>query len=199
MFLVSDQGSTSAEPNEISKKDDRRHTLLVAFLAGALGILGTFLGTVIQMISTDRAQDSSYSEERAREDRQHKSEAYFGLLKAAEHLWFVTHEVDDCLNRKEPGQLDAYALMPLAICGYLKESFDSAEVGYQEMRDKVFVYGSAEADRAAASLTESFPNFFPMTGGPADPFRMPIDYDENRQEFIRVVCREVPGNPRQSC
>lgn len=204
---LQDDALSPAAPPTDDKKAERRHTLVVAIIAGVVGIVGALSGSAVQIYGAARNQEAQFAEQRAKEDRDRRADVYLKFLDAANKYSVATVRTRDCIlkarDSRPPGST-SYSLD--GTCGKNVSDLAPSRQEFQGARNRVFVYGSEEAERQARVIASYLPNAVggdSVTGLPPfddDLFNFSDDqFNEMYRAFNAIVCREVPAQPRATC
>lgn len=187
---------------------ERRHTSVVALAAGLVGIIGTAVGSWIQIDGASRSQAAQFAEQRATDERTTRADIYFAFLDAANKYSVSTENVRDCIvkARDAASAAGAHNYSLNGMCAKYASDLASDRFDFQGARNKVYVYGSVAAEREAGLIAGYLPIAIdgdPATGLPYIDNRLlnfdQVKFDGMYQDFQATVCREVPAEPRTSC
>ena len=95
MTESSDAGAAAAARSE--KRADRRHTLITALVAGGLAIAASLGTTYVQLSGATATQEAQFNEDRVKEDRALKTDAYLKFLTAADGYALLTAQARNCV------------------------------------------------------------------------------------------------------
>jgi hypothetical protein len=163
---------------------------------------GTYFGAKTANDGAAANQQRMIDEERAKVDRDRRAATYIDFLDKANDYAYTVAAVAVCsqkvIDARPPGDTAPVTFGP--SCSAELSSIQSKRHDFQGARNKVFYYGSAEAESAAQELASALP---PAVGGRVeDPIDVRVDLDRFGRlysEFNRVVCRDVQTDPRRTC
>lgn len=183
-------GSAAANGAHASNSLNERKMViagLVVALAGALiGGFFSYLGAWQQSRSQMAAQESQYREDRAREDREKRSDVYKGMLDSSNAFAVATDEIaTDCSDGK---------------CSPDWSKWENTRFEFQSALNNVWIYGSDDAATQAEVISTALPESigFPKP----DELRISVKSVEFAQAysgFQALMCRELPAVPRRGC
>ncbi|MDX2827795.1 hypothetical protein PV416_43795 [Streptomyces ipomoeae] len=160
---------------------------LAVALAGALiGGFFSYLGAWQQSRAQMAAQESLYREDRAREDREKRSEVYKRLLETSNSFAVATDEIaTDCSDRK---------------CSPDWSEWEDARFEFQGALNEVWIYGSDDAAAQAEVISTTLPESigFPKP----DELHIgvkSVEFAQAYSGFLALMCRELPAVPRNGC
>lgn len=193
------------------QKADRWGKLLAAgvptLLAGLIGVGGTIAGGYLQIHAAAQTQQAQTAEQRAEQARDKRADVYFAFLDAANKYSYTVENVRDCITEardSRPPGATSYEVGPGCVT-YINQ-LAPARQEFQAARNKVYVYGSDEAEQRARAIAAYLPNAVggdPKSGLPPfdeDMFNFDGDvFNELYKLFQGTACREVPAEPRANC
>jgi hypothetical protein len=171
---------------------DRRLAVTVA----VIGVFGALLGAGIGGYVTYLTTRETIEEQRSTEARVKRESAYNELMAASERLRAavdgLASQCDLALTRGE-----VTAGVEGLLCSILYgKAADSAESAYIGAANRVFVYGSNEAYTWERKLAATILNRRSLGRAAV------VDetaYDQAREAFQFVMCRELSPEPRSGC
>jgi hypothetical protein len=155
---------------------------VLAYIGGRQGVKGA---ADLEQSGRDRTLDDATRTQRA--------DVYPKFLEAANAYWLSTNETADdfavCVKKRPVPQCGGY----LETSSFLKPRAD-----FQGTVTKVYVFGSDNAWVAAQAVAHSLP---PASGylNAADFQSHSDDFIEAYQEFLIVMCDELPARSRPGC
>ncbi|WP_206788134.1 hypothetical protein [Amycolatopsis sp. MtRt-6] len=146
------------------KRADRRVavvSVVATALVGILGVTGTFFGSKVSVDASIRNQDVQASEQRAKDDREKRSDAYLKFLDAADRHASAAQSVASCRN-PVPRSVGADGNDPPAPkpldCSREEQNFAASRYELLTIKARVFVYGSQVAVDRATEILAYLPN-----------------------------------------
>lgn len=207
------QSSGSAEYYDKSREGravDRRHTTIIAIISGVIGIIGALAGSYVQIYGAAQTNNSDIKEARAKEDREHRADAYVAFLAAAEKSSDILVAAKTCVEAEPSPKLDTGMIVLRDVCAQEILSYSSIWQTMVDAGTRVSIYGSQEAFERARQIANTLPE------GPwADPGHqgkhIPLDgynsifkfdfgqYKPAHDSFLLLVCQELVNSPRGAC
>ncbi|MBE8524502.1 hypothetical protein ILP97_44680 [Amycolatopsis sp. H6(2020)] len=204
-----DRPSPPPPAPKTEKRSDRSlaiTSVIASALVGLGGIFGTVIASQLSIDASIRNQDQQSNEARAKEDRESRKDAYFEFLKAANTFGMNTADALPCFAMNiERNRLRGQAPPSEARCQEELTKLNSSIPDFYAARNKVFIYGSAEAEEQAEAISNYLPSTNPL--GPQLPAQNsppihPFIFDQFRKLYVKfenVACKEIPAEPRESC
>jgi hypothetical protein len=195
----------------VEKKADRRLaiiTVLATAAVGIVGVIGTVWASKLSVDASIRNQDVQIKEQRAKEDRDRKADVYLNFQETSNKYTTAINAAKTCIlaaRDATPVGATSYSVGPECV----KDLNDVAPARYsfQGARNRVFVYGSQEAEDQARRIASYLPSARGVDashGGlpPLDDSFFNYDdavFDVMYRAFNRIICQEVPPEPRKGC
>ncbi|WP_143264287.1 hypothetical protein [Amycolatopsis kentuckyensis] len=138
-------------------------SVVATALVGILGVTGTFFGSKFSVDASIRNQDVQASEQRAKDDREKRSDAYLKFLDAADRHASTTQSVRSCRN---PAPTSVGGNPPTGAastpepvdCSREEQDFAASRYELLTIKARVFVYGSQVAVDRATEIMMYLPN-----------------------------------------
>lgn len=199
---------TDATANRLSAWERIGIPVAVAVLA----LLGSFTATTLANNTATENQRALFAEERASAEREKRADVYFAFLSAVEQYVRRASILNTCLASSTL----PVTLLPegrLSGCTSQINDISEAATAVTKALNEVYVYGSNAANEHASAIADALlVGEANLNAGDAEPpdrqgkpariISFPFHKDQYLRhvaEFRRVVCREVPANPRSGC
>lgn len=188
----------------VNKAGTKNH-LLTIFITPVLTGIFVLLGAYIALVGNHSLQTQQLRQESELKDKEQKKIIYFDFLDKTSIYYTATINAKDCL-KKQLNRLEKTGKPEKLGCEKEISKMQSSGNAFQDLLNKVFVYGSEDAVNKIHDVANSLPpiGVTDRTSGEANHLKSIILYDENSitvpyQQFLEVSCKELPALPRTKC
>jgi hypothetical protein len=162
--------------------------VLVPILVAVVAFAGTGLGAYFANQGSRETQSMQLQEDRSKEDRANRANAYMEMLTEAFNYGGV---LSDGISRCTADNPNSEDIRSRCVYSVFRENIHQGRKMFSLFLE-VQIYGTDTASAAAYQLYQTFPTELSKN--------FDIDlFSERLTKFLGVACRELPNNPRPGC